>query len=204
MPIAETATIAPTAIVEPGVEVGANTQIWHHCLIRAGTRIGANCKIGAMTSMDFGGVVVGDNVKIQTSCHIGRPTIIEDGVFMGPMAMCPNDPYPRAIMPDGRPKTDDDWEPKQTRVCYGASVGMMAVLLPGITVGRWALVGSGAIVAHDVPDRAIVVGQPAKIVGYACDCGAPMDRIDYVYTCRVCPRSYPGFEPEPIMELVGG
>jgi acetyltransferase-like isoleucine patch superfamily enzyme len=98
-----------------------------------------------------------------------------------------NDKHPRAINPDGTPKADEDWVASEGLVEYGAAVGGGAVILPGVRIGRMAQVGSGAIVTRDVPDRGIVVGNPARLRGFACDCGHVLDRQG---KCPSCGRTF--------------
>jgi UDP-2-acetamido-3-amino-2,3-dideoxy-glucuronate N-acetyltransferase len=116
---------------------------------------------------------------------------VEDGVFLGPGVMLLNDKHPRAINPDGSLKSDADWVVSEGIVCRGAAVGGGAVVLPGIRVGRMALVGAGAVVTRDVPDRAIVAGNPARLKGFACDCGHTLARRgESDYGCPSCGREY--------------
>ena len=115
---------------------------------------------------------------------------LEDGVFVGPHATFTNDRLPRAIHLDGSLVTLEDWSPAETLVKYGASIGAGAVILPGITIGRWAMIGAGAVVTRDVPDHAIVLGNPARLTGYVCKCGRPLDHSDAGWFCPVCKMAY--------------
>ncbi len=112
-------------------------------------------------------VKIGKNVKIQAFAFIPEGITIEDGVFIGPSACFTNDKYPRAINPDGSLKEPEDWETSKTTVKRGASIGANATILCGITIGEYAMVAAGAVVTADVPDRALVAGVPAKVVGEA-------------------------------------
>ena len=113
--------------------------------------------------------------------------MIEDGVFIGPHVCFTNDKIPRAINPDGTPKKADDWVHETTHIKEGSSVGANSTLIPGITIGKWALVGSGAVVTRDVPDYGLVVGCPARRVGYVCKCGKKFENT----ACSVCQTKAP-------------
>ena len=178
-------TIHPTAEVSPNAVIGDGSRIWHHAQIRKRARIGRNCIIGKGVYVDFD-VVVGDNVKIQNGALLYHGVTVEDGVFLGPQACLANDRFPRAITPDGRLKTADDWTVEAIVVRYGASVGAGAIILPGVVVGRWALVGAGAVVTQSVPDHALVVGVPARTVGYVCRCGRRLEFVDDEWYCPTC------------------
>lgn len=190
------ATIHPTADVAAGARIGSGTKVWHNAQIREGARIGRHCVLGKNVYVDFD-VTLGDNVKVQNNASLYHPLVVEDGVFIGPHVVFANDRVPRAINPDGSTKSDADWEPAQTRVARGASFGAGAVVLPGVTVGRWAMVGAGAVVTADVPARAIVVGNPARAIGYACDCG---HRLAVAAQGYVCPRCHRAFSREQVEE----
>jgi len=157
--------IHPTATVEAGAVIGDGTRIYHYSHIRAGAQLGRNCIVGGHVYIDSD-VVVGDNCKIQSGARLYRGLVVEDGAFIGPGAQFANDLLPRAINPDGTLKDGDDWVVSPTLVKYGASVGMGANILAGVTIGRWALVGMGAVVTRDVPDYGLVVGNPAKLIGF--------------------------------------
>jgi len=162
--------IHPTADVSDDAEIGAGSRIWNQCQVRERARIGQNCILGKGVYVDAG-VIVGSNVKVQNYVSIFHGVTIGDGVFIGPHVCFTNDNLPRAINPDGTLKAADDWVTGHTRVKYGASLGANTTLLPKITVGRWAMVGSGAVVTKDVPDYGLVVGSPARLVGFVCPCG---------------------------------
>ena len=162
--------IHETAEVHPTAQIGPETKIWHQAQVREGARVGANCIVGKGVYIDSG-VVIGDNVKIQYAVIIPRGVTIENGVYIGPHVCLTNDKLPRAINPDGTLKQDTDWEVGRIRVCYGASIGAGAIVLPNVTIGRFAMVGAGALVTRDVPDHGLVVGVPARLVGYVCQCG---------------------------------
>lgn len=184
------AKIHPTANVSELAHLGAGVRIWNHCQVRENASIGANSILGKDVYVDFG-VQIGDNVKIQNGAYIYHGTTIESGVFVGPGVIFTNDKKPRAINPDGTLKGADDWEVGPTLVKYGASIGAGAIILAGITIGRFALVGAGAVVTHDVPDHALVMGNPARQVGYVCKCATRLiENGDGTYHCPICKLQY--------------
>ena len=137
--------------------IGEGTRVWQFCVILEGARIGRNCNINAHCFIE-GNVSIGDNSTIKSGVYLWDGTVIEDGVFVGPNATFTNDRYPRSKQyPDRFPVTT---------IKQGASIGAGAVILPGLTIGEHALIGAGAVVTKDVPARALVVGNPARIVRY--------------------------------------
>ena len=182
--------VHPSADVSPRATIGEGTRVWHEAQIREGAVIGANCIIGKGVYIDKD-VRVGDNCKLQNGVFVFHGFNLEDGVFLGPGAMLLNDKNPRAINPDGSPKSDADWEVSEGVVQRGASVGGGAVVLPGVRIGAMALVGSGAVVTRDVPERAVVYGNPARVHGYACDRGHLLEkRSGDHYQCPKCGLEY--------------
>jgi UDP-2-acetamido-3-amino-2,3-dideoxy-glucuronate N-acetyltransferase len=181
--------IHPTAEVSPRAQVGTGTRIWHYAQIREDVMIGQNCIIGKNVYIDFG-VRIGDNVKVQNNALIYHGLTIEDGVFIGPQACLTNDRYPRAITPDGILKGTDDWVVRPTLIRYGASIGANATVLAGLSIGRFATVGAGAVVTHSVSDHELVLGVPARLVGYVCTCGRPLERKQDWWQCGVCQWSF--------------
>ena len=153
----------PQALCETDL-VGPGTRIWAFAHLLPGARVGADCNICDHAFIE-GGAVVGDRVTIKNACLIWDGVTIEDEVFVGHGVMFTNDVYPRATTAGGAPQTEADWMVVPTVVRRGASIGSNATLLPGIVVGAGAMVGAGAVVTRDVPDHAIAVGVPARVVG---------------------------------------
>lgn len=187
--------IHPTAEVSPDAVIGPGTSIWNQAQVREGARIGAGCVIGKNTYVDVD-VVVGEHVKIQNNCSLFRGVTVEDGVFIGPHVCFTNDRMPRAVNLDGSPKGVDDWEVSPTLVRRGAALGAASVILPGVTLGAWAMVGSGSVVTHDVEDYALVVGNPARRVCAVCPCGQPLHDRDGQPFRGTCPHCGAAFPPE--------
>lgn len=185
--------IHPSADIAATAVIGNNCKVWHWAQISADARIGDDCTIGSNVYIDRG-VAVGHRVKIQTGAQLYRGVVVEDGVFIGPLACLTNDRYPRAILPDGRLKTDADWEMGRIRVCTGAALGAGSIVLANISVGRFAMVGAGAVAAEDVPDYGLVVGVPARLVGYVCACGQRLRELDADapghFVCSGCSSEY--------------
>jgi acetyltransferase-like isoleucine patch superfamily enzyme len=181
-----TATIHPTAEVHPDAVIGDGCRIWHQAQVREGAALGPGCIIGKGAYIGEH-VSVGANCKVQNYACLYPGVSLEDGVFIGPHVVFTNDRLPRAITPDGSLKSDADWQIGPTLVRYGASLGSRAVVLPGLSIGRWSLVGAGAVVTKDVPHHALVVGNPARRVGWVCVCAAT---LSLGLVCGSCGRSF--------------
>jgi UDP-2-acetamido-3-amino-2,3-dideoxy-glucuronate N-acetyltransferase len=176
-------TIAPTADVDERAEIGAGTRIWHLAQIRENATLGAGCNVGRGAYVGPG-VTLGSNVKLQNHALVYEPAHLADGVFIGPAAVLTNDEYPRAVTPDGRLKSGDDWTAVGVTIAEGAAIGARAVCVAPVTVGRWALVAAGAVVTKDVPDFALVVGVPARRVGWVGRAGRPLTpKGDGIWIC---------------------
>jgi UDP-2-acetamido-3-amino-2,3-dideoxy-glucuronate N-acetyltransferase len=160
-----TTRIAPTADVDATAQVGDGSAIWDLAQIREGAVLGDDCVVGRGAYIG-NGVRVGARCKIQNYALVYEPATLGDGVFVGPAAVLTNDTYPRAVTPDGRLKSADEWSAVAVTVDDGASIGARAVCVAPVRIGRWALVAAGAVVVRDVPDHALVVGAPARQIGW--------------------------------------
>ncbi len=179
--------VHPTADVSPEAKIGESTRIWHQAQVREGAVIGQECIIGKGAYIGAG-VRVGDRVKIQNYALVYEGVTLEDGVFVGPHACFTNDLHPRAINPDGTLQRAEDWEIIPTHVGRGASIGANSTIIAGVHIGEWAMVGAGAVVTKDVPPHALVVGTPARVVGYVCYCGQRLsvDEETGIGVCEEC------------------
>ena len=171
-----------TAVVDEGCEIGAGTRIWHFSHISANARIGAGCNIGQNVYVGRG-VEIGDNCKIQNNVSVYEGVTLEDGVFCGPSCVFTNVINPRA-------EVERKHEFKSTRVRRGATIGANATIMCGTTL-RLRLIGAGSVMLEDVPDFAVVVGNPARVIGHVCACGVRLPDIkDAPVTCGECGASY--------------
>ena len=174
-----------SCFVDAGSQIGDGTKIWHFTHIMGGSRIGRGCTIGqnVLVAAD---VVVGDNVKIQNNVSLYTGVILEDDVFCGPSMVFTNVVNPRSHVSRRH-------EYQRTLVRRGATIGANATVLCGHTIGSYAFIGAGAVVTKDVPDYALVLGNPARVAGWMCACGVklasgshpPMDPV-----CRSCGAAY--------------
>jgi UDP-2-acetamido-3-amino-2,3-dideoxy-glucuronate N-acetyltransferase len=170
-----TIRIHPTAEVADTAFIGEGSSIWHHCQIRPGATIGQNCILGKGVYVDAD-VTIGDNVKIQNYVSVYHGVVLDNGVFVGPHVCFTNDMRPRAINVDGSLKDADDWVLSETRVRKGAALGANSTIRCGINIGEWAMIGSGSVVTRDVPDYGLVFGNPARLRGFVCPCGAQLNK----------------------------
>jgi UDP-2-acetamido-3-amino-2,3-dideoxy-glucuronate N-acetyltransferase len=161
----DTPHVERTADVDSRAVLGLGTTVWHLAQIRENARLGSECIIGRGAYVGPG-VLIGDNVKLQNYALVYEPARVEDGVFIGPAAVLTNDLYPRSVDMKGKLKRPADWVARGVVVREGASLGARVVVVPGRAIGCWAMVAAGAVVTHDVPDYALVVGMPARQIGW--------------------------------------
>ncbi len=195
-----TARVHASAELEADVSVGAKSSVWNRAVLRNGASLGAECIVGRDAFIDEG-VRIGDRVKIQNGALVYHGVTVGDGVFIGPGAILTNDRFPRAITPTGELARGDDWTVSPIELRDGCSIGAGAVVVAGTVVGRFATVGAGAVVTRNVPDFALVAGNPARRLGWVCACGArlqapdgtvagPNPSPDDPLACPRCGRSY--------------
>lgn len=192
--------IDPSACVEPDAVVGAGTVVWGLAHIRGRARLGTNVTIGRGAYIGTG-VLLGNNCKVQNQALIYEPARLGDGVFVGPGVILTNDRHPRAVTPALQKKDQADWIPVGVNIEEGAAIGAGSVVIAPVRIGRWALVGAGAVVTSDVPDFAVVVGNPARRTGWVGRAGqflvATRPRGDFV-----CPDTGARYRQTGAHELV--
>lgn len=185
------ARVVDSADVDPAARLGEGTSVWHLAQVREGAVVGDDCVIGRGAYIGTG-VRMGHGCKVQNYALVYEPAELEDGVFVGPAAVLTNDTYPRAVNPDGTPKSASDWHPVGVTVRRGAAIGARSVCVAPVTIGRWATVAAGAVVTADVPDFALVAGVPARRIRWVGRAGVPLEpdgegrwrcpRTDEIYT----------------------
>jgi UDP-2-acetamido-3-amino-2,3-dideoxy-glucuronate N-acetyltransferase len=159
--------IHPSSYIDDGAEIGSGTKIWHFCHVMPGAKIGHNCNLGQNVLVSPG-VLIGNNVKIQNNVSLYTGVAIEDDVFLGPSMVFTNVVNPRSHVIRKS-------EYKNTLVRRGASIGANATIVCGVTLGRYCFVGAGSVVTRDVPDYALVYGNPARLRGWMCQCGVQLE-----------------------------
>ena len=179
--------VHPTAFVGEKCKIGKGTKIWHNSQIVSGAQIGENCVIGHNCFVGSG-AMLHNGVKLESNVDVWDLVTLEDNVFVGPSAVFTNDINPRAKYPKMKHPECGKWIP--TLVKEGASIGANATIVCGITIGRSAMIGAGAVVNKDVPDYAIVVGVQFKILGWMCECGNKLVFHDDETQCSKCSRHY--------------
>lgn len=192
--------IHPTAGVAASAQIGEGTKIWMNAQVREDARIGRECVIGKDAYIDFE-VTIGDRCKVQNGALIYHAAELAEGVFVGPGAVLTNDRVPRALTVDGRLADTSDWHSGHTRVDRGASVGAGAILLTDVTIGEYAMIGAGAVVTRNVPPYALVVGNPARFIGFVCRCGQRLVQNAGLWKCD---RDGLTYQASPTEGLVAG
>jgi UDP-2-acetamido-3-amino-2,3-dideoxy-glucuronate N-acetyltransferase len=188
--------VHPTAEVADPRMIGPGTRIWHQAQVMPDATVGAECTLRKGVFVGSGSRV-GDRVKIGNGANLFGP-IIEDEAFIGPLVSLLEDRHPRATNPDGTRKATADFTRAPALIRRGASIGAAAVILPGVVVGHFAMVSAGAVVHKEVPDYAIMAGNPARQVGFACRCGLTLDD-DLTCTCgRTYRRAATGITPDEL------
>ncbi|MEM4028456.1 MAG: acyltransferase [Thermofilaceae archaeon] len=178
--------VHPSAIVEEGAEIAEGTRIWHFVHVRKGAKVGKGCNIGKDVYIDTG-AELGNGVKVQNFVSVYRGVKVCDKAFLGPSATLTNDRYPRSFV--------DSWEIVPTVIEEGASIGANATIVCGVRVGRYAMVGAGAVVTRDVPAHGLVYGNPARLRGFVCFCGRKLRRVlrftpsTVIFKCENCDQT---------------
>lgn len=174
--------VHPTAVVDEPAEIGEGSQIWHFSHVMSGARIGRNCIFGQNVFIGKG-ALIGNNVKLQNNVSVFDAVFLEDDVFCGPSMVFTNVFNPRSFI--SRKK-----EFRKTVVKKGATIGANATVVCGYTIGQYAFIGAGAVVTKDVPDYALVYGNPGKIHGWVCQCAEELAFLSGKAQCRACGRNY--------------
>lgn len=169
-----------SSYIDENVTICAGTKVWHFSHVQKGAQIGENCSLGQNVNIS-NNVKIGNGVKIQNNVAVYEGVELEDYVFCGPSMVFTNDLTPRSKYPKGTEGY------KRTLVKYGASIGANATIVCGNTIGRWAMIASGAVVTKDVPDYALMAGVPAKQMGWVCECGMVLKNE---FKCNECGREY--------------
>jgi len=176
-----------TTKIEKGAKIGKGTKIWQNCQILKGAQIGENCKIGHNCFI-AGRARIGNGVKLESNIDVWDLVTLEDYVFVGPSVVFTNDKNPRAKYPKKEYPRYGKWLP--ILVKEGATIGANATIVAGNTIGKWAMVGAGAVVADDVSDFVLVYGVPAKFKSWVCECGNKIKFKKGKAICKICKRKY--------------
>jgi UDP-2-acetamido-3-amino-2,3-dideoxy-glucuronate N-acetyltransferase len=171
-----------SSYVDAGATIGAGTRIWHFCHVMPGAEIGERCNLGQNVVV-MSGSRLGNNVKVQNNVSIYEGVTLEDDVFCGPSCVFTNVTNPRSHVSRRH-------EFRPTLVKRGTSIGANATIVCGITLGEYAFIGAGAVVTSDVPPYALMVGVPARRVGWMCQCGERLQLRDRTAACGVCGAVY--------------
>jgi UDP-2-acetamido-3-amino-2,3-dideoxy-glucuronate N-acetyltransferase len=180
--VTDPAFVHPTSVIDDDVHLGAGTKVWFFCHVQRGARIGERCILGQNVNIDSG-VVIGNGVKIQNNVSVYRAVTIEDDCFLGPSCVFTNVINPRAHI-----ERKSEFLP--TQVGRGTTIGANATIVCGNDLGRYCMVGAGAVVTSSVPDHALVIGLPARLVGWVCRCGERIELVDDAARCTACGDRY--------------
>ena len=172
----------PTAVIDEPAEIGEGTQIWHFTHIMSGAKIGKNCMIGQNVFV-ASGAILGSNIKVQNNVSIYEGVILEDDVFCGPSVVFTNVFNPRSFI--SRKK-----EFRKTTVGKGSTIGANATIICGNTLGQYAFIGAGSVVTKDIPDYALVYGNPGRVQGWVCQCAVEITFRYGKAVCKVCGKRY--------------
>lgn len=191
-----------SADIAKSANISVSARIWHFAQVREEAIIGDDCIIGRGAYIGKG-VSLGNGCKVQNYALVYEPAILEDGVFIGPAAVLTNDEFPRAVNSDGSPKNAQDWQPVGVHVKRGASVGANATLIAPLVIGEWALIGSGSVVTKDVPDFALVVGNPARRISWVGKAGVPLKSTDQpgILVCPIDAVYFQELSSEKLIEV---
>ena len=195
-----TPKIEASADVDSSANLGPNVRVWHLAQIREGASLGEGCVIGRGAYIGSG-VIVGNNCKIQNYALVYEPAVLENGVFIGPAVVLTNDTYPRAINSDGSLKSGHDWHAVGVTVREGASVGARSVCVAPVTIGRWAMIGAGSTVVDNVPDYALMVGVPARRIGWVGPSGLRLKKnAAGIWECPITKNTFAEISLDEIRE----
>ncbi len=176
-----------TVKIQRGAKIGKGTEIWHNSQVLKEAEIGKGCTIGHNCFIGSG-ARLGNGVKLQSNIDIWDRIVLEDYVFVGPSAVFTNDLNPRSKYPKSEYQEYGQWLP--TLVKKGSSIGANSTIICGVTVGSWSMIGAGAVVTKDIPDYAIAVGNPARVIGWVCECGNKLNLERGKSECPICHRKY--------------
>ena len=182
--------VSEKAIVSKDAQIGSGARIWHNAQVRELAVIGENVIISKDAYVGTG-VSIGKNSKVQNSALLYEPAVLEEGVFIGPGVILTNDHFPRAVNPDLTLKTGSDWELVGVHVCTGAAIGAGSICVAPVTIGKWATIGAGSVVTKNVPDYALVVGNPARQIGWVGKIGVKLETSDgNTFICPISGTKY--------------
>jgi UDP-2-acetamido-3-amino-2,3-dideoxy-glucuronate N-acetyltransferase len=176
--------VHPTAFVDEGCNIGAGTKIWHYSHVQSNAKLGEKCSVGQNVNVG-NNVTIGNSVKIQNNVSVYEGVELEDYVFCGPSMVFTNVLNPRCEYPQRGSAFYH-----RTLVKRGASIGANATIVCGNTIGKYAFIGAGTVVTKDVPDYALVIGNPGRVRGWVCRCGTKLSFTDHNTACTKCQRHY--------------